>query len=338
MSEFLFIHPYGNPMERVISAWAVGNINASGMDFLGLYSHEVSESHIEKCKIAVLDYQWFHSMPGLIAVSKGIKRANPQTKIIVGGISAGLLNRFLFENAPIDYILIGSSENSFKTLVSDIARSKPYEAIPGVLTRDGARSALPEPSQPPAIDALDTAKIDWFPTLHEYTLAKHEYVASNRHLYYDNEFPFIAVNRGCVKTCDFCYGTYGEVFYPGMSDIRSAESIRSAIGQIERNFAYCFVNFIGDFITSADYETVRRSLPGKSRLFCSCYFCKIPEPEKFGLLLSTFEFTSATFVLMEEDYQPGTKRMKENISMLRALLDNLESSNKIGRASCRERV
>jgi hypothetical protein len=112
-----------------------------------------------------------------------------------------------------------------------------------------------------------------------------------------------------------------------MSDIRSAESIRSAIGNIERNPEYCFVNFIGDFITSVDYETVRRSLPSKSRLFCSSYFCKIPEPEKFALLLSTFKFTSATFVLLEEDYRPGTKIMKENMSMLHELLENLEATD-----------
>ena len=99
MNEFIYIHPYGNPSEMDIPAGAVGAINSSCLAFKGYYSWEINDSMLERARIAVMDLHWFHSLPGFMTLALELKARRPRIMIIAGGITAGLMSRYVFANA-----------------------------------------------------------------------------------------------------------------------------------------------------------------------------------------------------------------------------------------------
>lgn len=305
--DFIYLHPYGNPGEADVPVGAVGAINASGAPFRGFYSWELPAGAISRCRLVAIDLHWFHCLPAFIAQTIEIKRLNPSVRIVAGGITAALTANFIFSRTPVDFILTGHTEAVFGALVRAVGENLSPDGIPGLLTR---RAAAPDTGATRAgatLDSLDAATLDWFPTLREFTLRKHEAVsrAAPGGVDFDHYYPFVPTVRGCETGCGGCYGSYGGVIFPGAPLVRAPRSIREAVARIEANPEYRLFSFLGDFLARMSVESVREALPERSRLWCAFHSCDVPDHEKLAAMLAVFPFVHFHINLRRHVFKPG---------------------------------
>jgi hypothetical protein len=312
-------------MERIVSAGAVGCVNASGHAFAGYYADELTDEIVKACRVAALDFQWANSLPAFVGLCRELKRVNPRIKIIAGGISAALLSRELFSLAPLDRIVYGSAEVPFKTVVQDLLSGRgDAQNMQGVLTPANPSLAQSSPRETELPPDLDTHTLDWFPGLRRKVADMHRAAAADPDLH-DNHFPFVLTVRGCERRCAGCYGSYKQAFYPRPPAVRSAESILGAIQSIESHEEYHFVNFLGDFISRTPLERARAALPVRSHLMASYYFCETPSVAQVNILANAFPRVMAFLVLRAEAFHGHQSEQKTNWEKVRLLLREFRS-------------
>ncbi len=117
---------------------------------------------IERVEASVygIDLQWLVHAQGALEVAKLLKESHPDSKVILGGISASYYWREILERYPfVDAVVLGdTTEESVEELVRRVESRKSPEGVPGVAWRDSGRIRLEPPREPP--EDLDPYVVD----------------------------------------------------------------------------------------------------------------------------------------------------------------------------------
>ncbi|MFH1641557.1 MAG: radical SAM protein [Nanoarchaeota archaeon] len=182
---------------------------------------------------------------GTIRLVKLIKKINKKIRIVLGGPHATVMYKQLLSNLPVDYIVIGEGEISFRNLVKAIYHKKSTLNIKGIAYKKNKRIIKTKAQKP--ISDLDSLP---FP---EYNLNKDP-----------NETVWISSSRGCMYNCGFCTANniWGQSY--------RSKSVRRVIDEIEyyvnkhgkKYFGFCDDTFTYDKERTIDIckEILKRKL------------------------------------------------------------------------------
>lgn len=131
-------------------------------------------------------------------VAAGIKKANPDIKLVLGGFHVSFLpERTLVEFPAFDFAVVGEGEMAFANLVSALMNGTEHGDIPGVwFPRDGKVVANGRGSIPETLDALGSP-------------AWHLFDGDIMNKYCKSLG--IMGQRGCPFNCNFCSRPYGRL-------------------------------------------------------------------------------------------------------------------------------
>ncbi|NEX92146.1 magnesium-protoporphyrin IX monomethyl ester anaerobic oxidative cyclase [Caulobacter sp. 17J65-9] len=130
--------------------------------------------------------------PVVAAVSRAVRRALPDAKILYGGVHPTYHWREILREEPqVDVIVRGEGEETGRRLVEALAAGAPIDDIPGLAFRvDGKPHATPPA---PVIRDLDAYRIGWELIDH----ARYSYWGGKRAV-------VIQFSRGCPHLCNYC--------------------------------------------------------------------------------------------------------------------------------------
>lgn len=158
-------------------------------------------------KLVGIDLHWLVHSHGSLEVAKLIKKYQPDTKVVLGGLSATYYFREIMENYPcVDYLIRGdSAEKPLVMLAEKIERGSCLEGVPNLVWRDGGKIRVNPFSYVP--ENLDDYDLDY------------RYVAKSAMLSLDvdghkpfqswNDYTCTAVFivKGCLFNCAVCGGS-----------------------------------------------------------------------------------------------------------------------------------
>jgi radical SAM superfamily enzyme YgiQ (UPF0313 family) len=170
-----------------------------------------------------------------------IKERSPGTVTIAGGLMySALPEKLMNENPWIDYVLIGDGEPVLLELMEQLHKESPnLEGIKGLGYRKGGEVMM-TPPRPllPNLDELPMPAYDLFPM--------DRYVGYSRIQNYNQ----LAVSRGCVGTCSFCYEWW--LYDPRKPKdftsfrFRSGEKIVDELEILNKEYGVKLVHFFDD--------------------------------------------------------------------------------------------
>jgi len=152
--------------------------------------------------------------PECVALSRIIKRVNPDVPVIVGGFQLNVYPSASLEQETIDVGVVGDGEECFLDIVRAFANGDSFDGIPGTWTRiNGVPTEGPPRDPPQDLDALPWPARELFP-VHLY-----------RAITIKRPFATMTTVRGCPYSCKYC----GQVGEKQSFRMRSAESVAEEI-------------------------------------------------------------------------------------------------------------
>ncbi len=155
-----------------------------------------------------IDLHWLLHAHGAIEISRMVKRYHPESKLILGGLSASYYHRELLDYPEIDYVLRGdSTEEPFRQLMECIIGNREPAAVPNLSWRDNGGEVHHNPlSHVP--DDLSNVFVNHYDRTVRSVVRYRDlssYLPYRRWLRY----PITAVLtcRGCTHNCLICGGS-----------------------------------------------------------------------------------------------------------------------------------
>jgi hypothetical protein len=224
----LFIHPHNHLLDWAIPIGAVGAANLLPRPPVGRFAGEVSREDVERASVILIGVHWFFPIGVLDEMVAALRAINPAARIVVGGLTASFYRELFARRFAVDYVCSGDVEISFPTLVAHLLDGEVPPPLPNVWTKDsgsdGRRLTLDEFAK------LDWLRIDWFPSYRRRVEEQHARYRPGE--VWDGLYPTIPVTRGCVRTCEFCFGGYQRRVFgpkvllrPGERLVRDLETI-----------------------------------------------------------------------------------------------------------------
>jgi len=281
MPDVLYVHPRVGWVYENIPMGITGLMNSLNCSKFGVYDWEVTEEMIAKAKIIAMDLHWYLGIPSFLKLVKKIRKINPSCKIVCGGITATVFSKTI--SNFVDYIVIGDAEKPFPMLVEAILEKRNISNIPNIVSKELCTEHKYFLTQED-YDNQNYIDIDWFPTIKKLMKKVHNMA------YPFSFFPWISVFKGCIYSCERCYGNpewCQKVFKRGMV-IRSAERVAFDLDEYEKmglKRIYC----CHDFINVLGVNYTKKVFNKKRRLEINYEFLKIPEPSLFDMLINSFE-------------------------------------------------
>jgi len=142
----------------------------------------------------------------LLRIARFIKGRNPGIKLAAGGYHATLMAREITagnDDLPLDYLIRGEGEATFRELVAELEKPKPDLAgIAGLSYRRGSKWRH-NPDRP----LLDLAKLP---------RPRRQARQDQKFFFFDQSIDVVETSRGCPYDCKFCSitGMYGRTFRP----------------------------------------------------------------------------------------------------------------------------
>jgi magnesium-protoporphyrin IX monomethyl ester (oxidative) cyclase len=148
----------------------------------------------------IFSNQW----PATRELAKRIKAADPDVTVAAGGGHPTFMSELCMEDAPIDFIMRGESEESFVDLLNRVRKGRPIDEIDGLVYRDG--------------DSIRTnPKINFIKDLDSIAFPAHDLLDPER--YFKLALPMgysmmsprsvpVMTSRGCPCLCTFCSSTH----------------------------------------------------------------------------------------------------------------------------------
>jgi radical SAM superfamily enzyme YgiQ (UPF0313 family) len=121
-----------------------------------------------------------------------VRRANPNAKIVWGGIHPSLLPEQTASHPFVDCVVIGEGELTFSEVVTAILEDQPIEGIPGTCVQGKNGIILGKKR-----GLLDIEKLP---------LPAYDLVDMSKYTEIENQFDYQS-SRGCPFRCGFCYNT-----------------------------------------------------------------------------------------------------------------------------------
>jgi len=183
-----------------------------------------------------------------LSVVKAIKATFPEVPVVLGGIHATIQHEHILENYPVDFILSGESDYTFKDLVGKLFRKEDYRDVEGLIWRDnGAIKVNPRSSFIHDMSVLP------FPAWHLMPMEKYfELGMFHNPFVKSGRVGCIMTSRGCPQYCYFCSSAdfFGHRFRP-----MSAERVVEMIGCLVDQFGIKELQILDDTFT-LDYKRV----------------------------------------------------------------------------------
>ncbi|HEV8180721.1 MAG TPA: radical SAM protein [Candidatus Angelobacter sp.] len=130
------------------------------------------------------------SYPLTLRIAAEVKRAHPQSAVVLGGPQASVVDIPTMRAYPfIDLVVRGEAEQTLPDLVDALAGNRPLAAIPGITFRRNEDKEIVRNPAAPLVADLDALP---FPAFHLFPDVRH-----CRH------FP-LELGRGCPFSCTFC--------------------------------------------------------------------------------------------------------------------------------------
>ena len=130
--------------------------------------------------------------PVVADITKGIRVALPNIKIIYGGVFPTYhWEEILDEEPQIDIIVRGEGENTILQLIHTLEKKDSLESVSGIAYREKERPFATSPA--PIIRNLDEYRVGW------------ELIDHTRYSYWGNRRAVVAqFSRGCPHSCSYC--------------------------------------------------------------------------------------------------------------------------------------
>jgi len=130
------------------------------------------------------------SYPVTLRIAAEVKRAHPQSTIVLGGPQASVVDVSTLRAYPsIDLVVRGEAEQTLPDLVDALAGNRPLAAIPGITFRRNEDGEIVRNPAAPLVADLDALP---FPAFHLFPDVR-----------YCRHFP-LELGRGCPFSCTFC--------------------------------------------------------------------------------------------------------------------------------------
>lgn len=192
-----------------------------------------------------------------LAVAALVKKKNPNTKVIFGGVHPSIFPDEVLANENVDFVAIDEGEE----IMSELVSGRPPAEILGLCYKEAGR-IIKNPMRPLIAD-LDSLPP---PAYHLMPIKKYyPTIGSVKRL------PAMAIfaTRGCPGRCTFCYRTFH-----GVVRKRSARNIIDEIKILQKNYGIREICFYDDTFTL--FKDVVRE------------FCDIIKNEKIDLTWTCF--------------------------------------------------
>jgi len=175
-----------------------------------------------------------------------VKKVNPNTKTIIGGIYPTLSPEIVAKDFNIDYMVLGDGELRFPALLKAIEKNEGFEELDGLgIIRNGER-VIQSPVQPGILD-LDSLPL---PDYSEFDVE--EYMNGCGEKYTQNfnfeKYPvgLIMTSRGCPYECGYCASRIINSISGRRFRFRSPENIMKEIDMLVNKYGMKELLFIDD--------------------------------------------------------------------------------------------
>ncbi|MBF0106870.1 MAG: cobalamin-dependent protein [Deltaproteobacteria bacterium] len=198
------------------------NINTELLYFLNMSDCDYILEFIKKYNPDIIGFSSFlFNHKFLMELTLKIKEANPNIKIVLGGIHATILHRELIEeHKQLDALLRGEAEKSFLELVRSGFKEEAMQQINGLTWRH-ENMVFVNP------DSIPTKNLDEFPSP----------------VHHGFNYNFISTSRGCPGKCTFC----GAPKISGrLVRLRSSEHIYKELRELKYTYGVSYFEFMDD--------------------------------------------------------------------------------------------
>lgn len=239
--DVVYVHPSKHPlglapqigaprspyMTMPVGVTALGNLlQENGHSVVGLnyplevllnrgFSLEGELSSLSGAYLVMIDLHWYEHAYGAIDVARVARRALPQAKIALGGLTASAFAREILKSfREVDFVIRGDAEEPLLRLVAALKEqptNPDVSGIPNLTYRSGGRvvdNALAYCASSPDLAQLNYADLDFLRHGKEYR--RTQYLATGMKNTADPTAPqgqWIATGRGCRFNCSYCGGS-----------------------------------------------------------------------------------------------------------------------------------
>jgi len=171
-------------------------------------------------------------------VAEQIKKLNPQSVVVFGGVQATLFPEEQLTDNLVDIVVTGEGEVPFKALLKVIESNGDLKNVPGIVYRDESGDFI-HTKRAPLIKNLDEIP---FPALHLFPMDAYHSSAQLR----GNRTLHLFTSRGCPFNCSYCSGdlVFGKSFR-----FRSPEKVIEDIRHMINHYGIDSIQFYDETFT-----------------------------------------------------------------------------------------
>lgn len=155
-----------------------------------------------------IDLHWLPHANGALGIAELVKQIHPDTKVLVGGLSASYFHLELMDNPAIDFVLRGdSTEEPCRQLLQALREGTPLETVENLTWRSVTGRVVVNPLTfvPADLDWIDVPAYDYM--LH--SVFKYRSLADALPYLEWLRYPstMLLNSRGCTYDCAICGGS-----------------------------------------------------------------------------------------------------------------------------------
>lgn len=182
-----------------------------------------------KYDVYMVELHWYIYSYHAIELSKYIKSINPDSTIVLGGMTATKYNIDIMKNYDfVDFIISGDSENSYIAFLSEMEKDKRYYDVCNLTFRSGNRiiENQVECISKEQFDKMNYSNYSWLNNKdYFFRLQAHEDLL---HDGTESRLAWLPIARGCMYDCSYCGGNktfFEKEFNYNSYKIRSIDSV-----------------------------------------------------------------------------------------------------------------
>lgn len=196
------------------------------------------ERQIARMKAPVfgIDLHWLPHVQGTLSVAELVKRTHPESRVLLGGLSASYYHEELMQSPFVDFVLRGdSTEEPTRQLLRAMREGSPFERVENLTWRRGDGSVVVNPLTyvPADLDGIDVPAYGYLlQSLFKYRSLRN-LVPCLEWLRYP--ITLLLSARGCTENCAVCGGSrtaYSQICGRSAPAYRSPEKLADDVRTI----------------------------------------------------------------------------------------------------------
>lgn len=197
------------------------------------------------------------------ATAQAIKKASPDTVVVLGGAHATILPEETLRDIGNDIVVIGEGENTLRELTRAILQNGDLRQVPGLAFLDNGRIIRTAPRE-------FEKDIDKFPPPARDLLPMNRYFLTATRVKGKGFCGTVIVARGCPFNCAFCSHTFGRTFRahsPGRI-VSEIQDLIDKYGASEINLEADILTLQKPFLMALCDEIINKGLHKKIKWTC----------------------------------------------------------------------